>query len=144
MSLQARELRIGNWVLAISRWNDGNKHWTYEQITDLSDSLEAFNHTANGIDGNCNNEIKPILLTEDILLKCEFKQLAQRHMWVKGKVCVVFMDYPDLRGKSTGEKFYVGFKDMGNVIYHTQFEIPYLHSLQNAYALTGEELTVNL
>lgn len=84
----------------------------------------------------------PIPLDEFWILELGFKRLGNRKMWVKGNVCVVLMDYNDISRKTEGEVFFIGFKDMGNAVYHTQFELPYVHNLQNGYALTGKELII--
>jgi hypothetical protein len=84
--------------------------------------------------------IEPIPLTEKWLLDFGFSQQGKRPMWVKGKVCVVLASYPNLKGYLTDKKFYIGFKDLGNVIFHTTIECEHVHTLQNAAALTGEEL----
>ena len=88
------------------------------------------------------DEIKPITLTEEWLAKFSLSQQGKRPMWVKGKVCVVLARYLDLKGYLTDKKFYIGFKDLGNVIFHTTIECEHVHTLQNAVALIGEELTI--
>jgi len=86
-------------------------------------------------------DVKPIVLTEDWLDKFDFVRQGKRDMWVKDKVCVVKKEYPMGPGNViTGVAFYIGYKDMGNSVYHTQFAVGHLHLLQNGYALTGNEL----
>jgi hypothetical protein len=85
---------------------------------------------------------KAIPLTEEWLLKFGLKQQGNRKMWTKDRVCVVLEAYTDLSGKPTPEAFYIGFKDLGNVLFHTTLKVEYVHTLQNAFALTGEELTI--
>jgi hypothetical protein len=131
--MKANEFRIGNLVFYI---NGG----LFEVIgihqfgLDVEDDIETTYMEYENFN--------PIPLTEEWLLRFGFKRQGNRNMWVKGKVCVVLENYRDLSGKLTGEKFYIGFKDLGNVIFHTTFECPYVHTLQNAFALTGEELTL--
>lgn len=130
--MNAQELRIGNYIEELC--------FDRKEIVQV-ESLE------NGNEGIINNAragfYLPIQLTEDWLLNFNFVRQGNREMWVKGKICVVLMDYPNIRGASNGNRFYIGYKDIGNVIYHTQFEVPHVHTLQNAYALSGQELILN-
>lgn len=87
------------------------------------------------------SDFQGIPLTEEWLTKLGFKQQGQRKMWIKDRVCVVLESYTDLSGKPTPEAFYIGFKDLGNVLFHTTLKVECVHELQNAFALTGEELT---
>lgn len=139
--IDVKDLRIGNYV----KYNGFT--CVVHSIKQKESRDDNFNDkdfvllALDGIIGVTINNVEPIPLTEQWLIDFDFIRQGNRKMWVKGNVCVVLEDYPDLRGNSTGEKFYIGFKDLGNVIYHTQFEVPFVHTLQNAYALTGEELT---
>ena len=87
-------------------------------------------------------EMQGIPLTEEWLKKFGFNRQGDRNVWILDKVSVTLMDYPDLHGKLTGDKFYLGFRDCGGVIYRTTIPVPYVHILQNAFALTGKELEI--
>lgn len=63
-------------------------------------------------------------------------------MWVKDRLCVVYETYLDLSNKPIPAAFYIGFKDLGNVVFHTTLKVDYVHTLQNAFFLTGEELVI--
>ena len=126
--MNAKELRIGNYVKF-----DNHEDEYYEvsglDISELSDE-------------SIDLDASPIPLTEEWLLKFGFKQQGNRKMWVKGRLCVVYESYLDLSNEPTPEAFYIGFKDLGNVVFHTTLKVDYVHTLQNAYFLTGEELII--
>ena len=108
--MKASELRIGNWF---------DHHGEYKQVTPNT-ILEVWE--AERI------WVKPILLTEDILLKCEFIcniRFEQKNYYL-----------PRLSIYFNNDKFQHDGYDR---------EIKYLHQLQNLYfALTGEELNIEL
>lgn len=121
--MKATELQIGNLV--------------YHPLTRETAKINQANlcDFANGF-----IFIEAIPLTEEWLVKLGFKQQGKRKMWVRGKVCVVLESYFDIAGNATPEAFYLGFKDLGNVVFHTTLKVESVHTLQNAFALTGEEL----
>lgn len=110
--MKAEELRIGNYILL-----DGGKHKIRR------DTL------INILRGVSN--LKPIPLTEEILLKCGFKHKGNGFYEILG--CFIELC-------NVGDEFYYcGFKgkSIGN--------IKHLHQLQNLYyCLTGEELNIKL
>ncbi len=132
--MKASELRIGNLV------DLGNRIAKIIEIAHLACVVVDLEETQDTIEDY--ERVKGIPLTEEWLLDLGFSQQGKRPMWVKGKVCVVLARYPDLKGYLTDKKFYIGFKDLGNVIFHTTIECEHVHTLQNAVALTGEELTI--
>ena len=109
--IKANELRIGNWV----RDSDG-----FNKVIHIEESFfytEMFKNTFA--------DIKPIPLTEEILLKCGFEKLG-------------LIKY-ELNGVALNIKWSSYF------IHRFETEIKYLHQLQNLYfALKGEELEINL
>lgn len=120
--IRATELRIGNWIFCSGE--EGNK------ITTVSPKDMA------NIDGEYTHSYSPILLTEEILLKCGFVK-----------------DPPDDSGLriqfGNGELFWMGngyfkyFHGYSPIMDYT--DIIYLHTFQNLYfALEKKELTVNL
>ena len=70
------------------------------------------------------NEIEPIPLTEEWLLRFGFKQL-DKYTWLKNGWFV----YNRKRGFVTGSK-------------KREIKLSFVHKLQNWYYLTGEELTI--
>lgn len=89
------------------------------------------------------DDVRPIVLTEDWLDRFEFERQGKRDMWVKDNVCVIKKAYPmGPQNVITGIAFYIGYKDMGGVLYHTQFPVGHVHLLQNGYELTGKELRI--
>jgi len=125
MGISVTELRLGNLI----KLND--------EIVQVDISI------INYID-DCGDpeNVSPIPLTEEWLKKFGFIQQGDRKVWILDRVAVTWTDHPDLRGKSTGDKFYLGFRDISGVIYRTTIEVLYVHVLQNALALTGKELEI--
>ena len=125
--MKANELRLNNYIL-----EDG-------QVVLLSTNYDLFKCLVNV---NRGIGFEPIPLTEEWLLKFGFKQQGNRKMWIKDRLCVVYESYFDLSNKPIPAAFYIGFKDLGNVVFHTTLKVDYVHTLQNAFFLTGEELTI--
>ena len=108
--MKANELRIGNWVNNNPR--DG-------VITVFSNDKCVIRHKA-GIDRAFIEELEPIPLTEEWLLKFEFERNKYAlNSFIKNDVII------------STDKF----------IYMSRTKLKYVHQLQNLYfALTGEEL----
>lgn len=138
--VKASEFQVGNLI----GWHEGDKSkFIPVKIHGLmGEMITAF---VNGSYQQCHENYQSwmeIPLTEEWLSKLGFKQQGNRKMWVRDRVCVVLESYTDLSGKAMPEAFYIGFKDLGNVLFHTTLKVEYVHTLQNAFALTGEELTI--
>lgn len=85
---------------------------------------------------------KPIPLTEEWLGRLGFIRQGSRNMWVKDKLCIDLKELPNIRGEFI-EGWYIGLKDLGNVLFHSFMKIKHVHQLQNLYfALKNEELTL--
>ena len=131
--IQARELRIGNWVEWVypNRNNQPNK-FQFCQIESIRTSLVGVLGSAYGYD-----QIQPIPLTPEILEKCGFER--RNYGWIINKLKEANDSYFGL--------FYINDNagDLSlklNSAYCPCAEIKHLHQLQNLYfALTGEELT---
>jgi hypothetical protein len=121
--MKASEVRIGNLV----------NYCNSERVLDTELFLQLLKYTT---------PFEPIPLTEEWLLKFGFKQQGNRKIWIKDRLCVVYESYIDLSNKPIPAAFYIGFKDLGNVVFHTTLKVDYVHTLQNAFFLTGEELTI--
>ena len=128
-NMEANELRIGSYVLC--------KGYLTKVILIGEYGIRAQN---SNTDYNCKfrtGDIKPIQLTEDILLKCGFDEIKDsdykyRVFEIKdwGKIKLV-------NGILETAEYY--FLDGLN------YEIKYLHQLQNLYfSLTNNELTITL
>lgn len=120
--MEAKDLRIDNWLF--SELTNSYFKVTVEDLVNIYYKRDE-------------NKVKPILLTEEILLKCGFEKckfnteiyyvsetlnLAQISFNNKNKTC-----YLDFEGTQTG------------------VDIKYLHNLQNLfYALCQTELEINL
>ena len=124
--MQAKELRIGNWVNWVEYFDD-----TYIQITGMtSGNFEDVYFTWEGEterDASITKGfIKPIPLTEEILLKSGFER--------------IFGGY-----KIETKQRYIHLHTYGGRIEYDTMIIKYVHQLQNLYfALTGEELNIEL
>lgn len=93
------------------------------------------NVTENELWAKDNNELHPIPLTEEILLKCGFR----RENYISKKAWNISFGFYNIWG-IIGDKFTLYLN--GD---ETETEIKYLHQLQNLYfALTGTELEINL
>lgn len=113
--MKANELRIGNWVYYPPMKNN-------YQVLRLNTDIEV--------------DYEPIPLTEEILLKCGFSNNGDGGVELYLKPMILSYD---LKTK----KMYL----MAGQFAECTDTVPceYLHQLQNLYfALTGEELTINL
>lgn len=113
--MKANELRLNNYVK-----HNGN----FYQVEEISDEwLQIDNYQLN----TELNEIEPIPLTEEILLKCGF---------FEGQIGYYFLN--DITISVEGQVY---FGDEETWV----AELQYLHQLQNLYfALTNQELEINL
>ena len=130
--MTTRDVRVGNLVI----------HPIFNDETTIR--AIAFNGfyigTKDGVPLH-TSEFQPIPLTEEWLRRLGFIQQGKRAMWVKDKICITFTEYPDLHGKSTGPKYYLGLKDLGNVIFRSVMSVEHVHQLQNIYYfITNTEL----
>lgn len=119
MSVNAKDLRIGNII--------NNYYKGYEVVSiGLLNHLEQFNPDTH------QQIYQPIPLTEDILLKCGFDNTKQSNK--------NYFKHPKISGGIFLGSNYSIYKYTNIII-----ELNWLHKLQNLYfALTGEELTVNI
>jgi hypothetical protein len=124
--MKSNELRIGNYVL----FNKSNN-----EIGCIT-SVETFvsNQFKVGFDNRIDikyydDEIKPIPLTEEWLLKFGFR-IGKTEEYYE-------LEFVEMFGYDNEDW---NFKYLGNLI---KLDLKYVHSLQNLYfALTGEELTI--
>jgi len=118
--MEANEIRVGNWL----EWN--KKPF---KVCAIFRSV-----TENELWAKDNNELHPIPLTEEILLKCGFKYYKESNSYELDCGFSV-----PIWGKYDSENnLHVSCDEIG-------IEIHYLHQLQNLYfALTGQELEINL
>jgi hypothetical protein len=146
--IQANELRIGNWVHFV---NSNGAHMNFQiNVFHLAYMVEADpEYVQHGYGLKYEGNITGIALTPEILEKCGFS-------WRNGYLA------KDMHVASMLLGFYAGVSDKMTLIQKTapideglfpndrlmHFGVNhpiYLHQLQNLYfALTGEELTVNL
>jgi len=126
LRIKPSELRLGNWVTYDNR---------YFQISMIADVFPELNTTEFGIGVVDYNNIQPIPLSEEVLLKCPEIQPStwMSEMWTirdpKSQFHIVKM-----KGRFV-------FRGLGMSIVY----VDTLHHLQNlVYMVTGEELEINL
>jgi hypothetical protein len=123
--IQAKELRIGNWVKC--------------ELTGALLTITRIEHgfiQSSNKNGFNTNGIEPIPLTPEILEKAGFSYLLNNG----GQLYYIIYDSGFTVMQSYGKWHFSPSKSttLGN-------EIKYLHQLQNLYfALTGQELTIDL
>lgn len=111
MEILPNELRIGNYV-------------NYKCSVIIIDTIyyDSVNIDLTNCDGIDINLLKPIPITEEVLLKCGFEKEGVFHFWIK-----------HLLIWNPSEGLFVHDK--------TGVQIKYLHQLQNLYyCFTGKEL----
>lgn len=115
--MTAKELRIGNWVIDI--------------FYDMPIKITKYFFS----DGSINN-IEPIELTEEILLKCGFEEYELNDdlgYALRKIVNGIFFKYD------------IEYGEVSIFINNEVVSFKYLHQLQNLYfSLTGEELEIKL
>lgn len=130
--LKANELRIGNWLNVL---HPHTKEWKYERVK--SETILNFEkHSDHNL---IKENFKPIPLTEDILLKCGFSVITENSAGKRYAYVVNGIYSSDL-----SFTYWTTTKEKGK-FFRGDLQLKSLHQLQNLYfALTGEELTINL
>ena len=133
--MRANELRIGNWV-------------QYDGIPYQIESLTKVDAVVHSIDifdfrNRSLENAQPIELTEEVLLKIGF--VKKNDCYILTNECILFVYYKD----SFKQELLASVKREGKCYYNKNelknYDIKYLHQLQNAYyLLTNEELEVEL
>lgn len=133
--MKAQDLRLGNFVIAKN------------EIIKIIEFRESFvlGENDNSIIGDLPSQMKPIELTEDLLLKIGFDAMhSTRYMYEKSIINkhnindTVYITF-HLINKTLRMDF---SKDLQILNLH---DIKYLNQLQNAYyLLTNQELEINL
>jgi hypothetical protein len=132
--MKANELRIGNKVY--------NEAGIIDTITDIEECRVGCKKSAYPY--TCIDDIKPVLITEEILLKCGFV--------FKNQTYSIMLNSADsyLEIRIVNNEYYPAIfqiSEMSCENNNTVFlnKIDNIHQLQNLYfALTNEELTINL
>lgn len=137
--MEINELKIGNYVKFYDPINGINIYKVYDIYDSGSVSLNDKGRLAS-----CTvKDIEPIELTEEVLVKIGFKK--KNDCYVLQNEYIFFVYYKD----SFKQELLASAKRKGKYYYNTNelknYDIKYLHELQNAYyCLTGEELEVEL
>ncbi len=133
--MKASELRIGNYVYE----DYGGIYEVININSEGFDFVDLRKPTFNGIGRYDINSIKPIELTEEILLKCGFNTTFEKITEIQINENEVL--YYDSLEKCMSLYIPIQYEDTSLVFNHCK----YLHQLQNLYfALTNNELTINL
>lgn len=148
--MEIRELRLGNWVFS----KETQKPQLITGLTEENPFIDAIT-----FDYITYDEIEPIPLTEEILLKCGFEWFKpfkcyshkQLNIYIglntkKSECyalhCLNIDDYNGVKKTKYDGKLYLT-SEAEYLVSETPIE--YLHQLQNLYfALTGQELEVNI
>ena len=126
--IDVKELRIGNLALIKDGTNYDDHIWTISDVSEHGVGLKC----VIGYASPQLEDVRPIRLTEDILLKCGFNQGKMQH----GDLYF----YWNNRAVAYG-----AFDDNLNEVLIDNVSIKFLHQLQNLYfALTGEELKISI
>ena len=130
--MKVNELRVENWV-----YNDDNTYSKIEGIRLFGDvvSNEIEIYSKDNVEGTLSiSKLSPIPLTEEILLKCGFKNSKSNI------ITYTYINNPAYYITEIGNCFTFISCDKIRVR-----SIKYLHELQNLFfAITGEELEVEL
>ena len=134
--IKVNELRIGNFV-----YNQFNTQIQIESISNFGVNLKVVDLPNEYLKETLLDEIKPIPLTEEWLLRFRFKKRSETNeddddfVWIY-ELAVKINNIEISFGKYKDEL--QTFLWSGDCLYH----IKYVHQLQNLYfALTGEEIT---
>lgn len=123
LRIKPSDLRLGNWVMYDNR---------YFQISMIADVFPELNTTEFGIGVVDYNNIKPIPLSEEVLLKCGAT--------VDGIEYIIKANALSIKIRFHSGIAYCEFGDV-----YLGDRIKYLHELQNlVFALCGRELEVKL
>ena len=125
--MKSTELRIGNWVLA----SYNNKDYKVIEVIDVLGY--GINQHYDDVEYNFEDEdVKPIPLTKERLLKFGFEYSSSYETYCKGDYCIHIKD---------GE-FHFMNDSCSNAGCYYLTTIKYVHQLQNLYHALGEELTI--
>lgn len=145
MAVDEKEIRIGNWFKHLAVWSDRNEdheldnkpfQWTFGDWYRCGESLLDVEN------------IEPIPLSDDILLKCGFE--TNRIYWFKNKTAKYWdLILHDMTNSDQIEKgFYAALMETKTKKTDEIFlerPIKYLHQLQNLFfILCGKELNISL
>ena len=125
--INANELRIGNWVEV-----ENYKNIQLENVHPKG--------TTHGDDQYLISMLKPIPLTEEILLKCGFKI---REITVLGATQKHYSDFRNIAIELLSAEYFMLGLHRGYETIEPIRRVKYVHELQNLiYALTNEELQI--
>lgn len=140
--IQAKELRIGNWVAFTG--GKITRNCKVIQVTKKAVLLEDIGHHLQLLFDSKDAPPQPIPLTPEILKKAGLKRYTDttgielNKTWRKRKFGLEYREKPD----AFTLIWYDADDDYGNA---TTIWVHYVHQLQNLYfALTGEELNIEL
>lgn len=129
--MRATDLRIGNYFKA--------EHYSFDffKVQEIRSNFVIFNSGSLFYEN-----IQPIELTEEILLKCGFEKFNDNCFMINYNMQGQLFIFSNKTQVGVVNNINVPFYYMFNGLIHT---LQYLHQLQNLYfALTNQELTINL
>jgi len=125
--MEAKELRMGNWINFIPH----NSNFIVSQIN-------AINSWEENINGLCLEDIEPIPLTEEWLLKFGFERVTPTENGYDNDCAYELKNFGRIALKNG-----VLIPDQYYFLAGLDFNLKHVHELQNLYfALTKKELTI--
>ena len=125
--IQAKELRIGNWIIDHEADSSVSIYWQIEEIS--KDGIK-FRNSSSWIS---NNYIIPIELTEEWLLKFGFDKWSNKFIGIDTQFEIL-----QILNNGTA----LAYDEFNNFITISN-NIKYVHQIQNLYfSLTGKELEI--
>lgn len=129
MALSNNELKIGNYVYCD---NDDKQSVEIIRLKTICAQIKYKLNEQERYSMADYVRLSGIPLAEEWISKLSFKQQGKRKMWIKEIICLTLHE---------DGFFYLGLKDLGNVLFHSIVKVQYVHQLQNLYFdLTEKEL----
>ena len=131
--MNTKELRIGNYINVYRKPADLSQSTLQIESIYSNDGI-YFVRLADGFNVNIENGITPVLLTEELLLKCGFEEVGiYDNVYHKENFRIITGKEKDCLFQVYEDEHCIGI------------EVSCVHQLQNLYfALTGKELEVRL
>ena len=151
--IKASELRVGKTLIDVDGRFVTPSHLTEESFSFIAGKTKQGQIIYNPYLSFTDERVKPILLTEEILLrikgiKCKLLFEDDFDVNTGGVEQSIIKEY--LLGNKVSLEYFVDVDDFdvlykGVVVEYYDEKVIYLHELQNLYfALTGKELEINL
>lgn len=143
--IQANELKLGNFLI--------HKEYGLAMVVSISSDNTVFlENQVSSEDYNCDldENIEPIPLTEEMLLKCGFEKNKSSYTFIIDEFTILWYNESDMFHKSSFEVhlcklLYNPNGEISTKRANFKIDVEYLHQLQNLFfALTNKDLEVKL